>query len=228
MARSISPSAARWISSAAAVSHWSNALNGISVKTILLTLLLTLVGCSEQKELTYIPPEAVILAFGDSLTHGVGSRNGGDYPTQLEQLTGRRVINAGVSGETTAEGLQRLPALLDQHQPALLILLEGGNDILRNLDRAQLKQNLSQMISLAKSQNIDVVLIAVPEKNLFSASAPLYQELAEEQQLVIEPEIVASLLHDNRFKSDPVHFNNLGYQQLALRLSELLKEHNAL
>lgn len=203
-------------------------MNGISVKSVLLALLLTLVGCSDQAELTYIPPEGVILAFGDSLTQGVGSRDNGDYPAQLQQLTGRKVINAGVSGELSAEGLRRLPALLDQHQPALLILLEGGNDILQNRNKAQLKQNLARMIEAAQQRQIDIVFIGVPEKALFSNSAPLYQELAEQYQLVFEPAVIAELLRDAQYKSDPVHFNNRGYTALAVRIEALLKEHNAL
>lgn len=195
---------------------------------VILLFIVLSAGCSDRADLNYIPEDGIILAFGDSLTRGNGSSNSGDYPAQLQQLTGRRVINAGISGETSAKGLQRLPELLKKHRPDLLILLEGGNDILRNMDKTRLKQNLSQMISLARQQNIDVVLVAVPEKKLFSDSAALYRELAEEQQLVLEAEIVANLLRDNQYKSDPIHFNNRGYQQLAIRISELLKEHNAL
>lgn len=203
-------------------------MRGIIASVVLFALLISVSGCSEQTELSYLHPGSTILAFGDSLTQGVGSTGGGDYPHQLQQLSGRKVINAGISGEVSAEGLQRLPELLSQYQPALLILLEGGNDILRNRDKAQLKQNLAQMIELAQQQNTDVVLIAVPEKKLFSHSAPLYQELAEEYQLIIEPEIIAELLRDSQYKSDPIHFNNQGYQQLAIRINKLLIDHNAL
>ncbi|BBB27168.1 GDSL-type esterase/lipase family protein [Amphritea japonica] len=203
-------------------------MRGIIASVILFALLISVGGCSEQAELRYIQPGSTILAFGDSLTQGVGSTDGGDYPSQLQQLSGRKVINAGISGEVSAEGLQRLPELLTRYQPALLILLEGGNDILRNQNKAQLKQNLAQMIGLAQQQNTDVILIAVPEKKLFSNSAPLYQELAEEYQLIIEPELIAELLRNNQYKSDPIHFNNRGYQQLAIRINNLLKEHNAL
>jgi len=203
-------------------------LLGTTVKAAFIILLLTISGCSDQTELKYIPPEGVILAFGDSLTQGVGSSAGGDYPAQLQQLIGRTVINAGISGELSAEGLQRLPALLQQHQPNLLILLEGGNDILRNLDQAKLKRNLALMISLAQQQHIEVVLVAVPEKKLFSDSAPLYRELAEEYALVWESEIIANLLRSPQYKADVVHFNNQGYQALSQRLASLLKEHNAL
>ncbi|RTE64946.1 arylesterase [Amphritea opalescens] len=203
-------------------------MSGITVKAACFILLLIIGGCSEQTALKYIPPEGVILAFGDSLTQGVGSSNDGDYPSQLQQLTGRTVINAGISGEVSRDGLQRLPALLQQYQPNLLILLEGGNDILRNQDKTILKHNLAQMITQAQQQHIDVVLVAVPEKKLFSNSAPLYRELAEEYALVWEPEIIAELLRSPSYKSDAVHFNNQGYQALAARINALLKEHNAL
>ena len=203
-------------------------MRGIIASVILLALLISVSGCSEQAELRYLQPDSTILAFGDSLTQGVGSTDGGNYPNQLQQLSERKVINAGISGEVSTEGLQRLPELLSQYQPALLILLEGGNDILRNQNKTQLKNNLAQMIELAQQQNTDVVLIAVPEKKLFSDSAPLYQELAEQYQLILEPKIIAELLRNNRYKSDPIHFNNLGYQQLAIRINNLLREHNAL
>lgn len=201
---------------------------GTTVKTVLITLLLIISGCSDRTELSYVPADGVILAFGDSLTQGVGSTDDGDYPHQLQQLIKRRVINAGVAGEISAEGLQRLPALLDEYHPSLLILLEGGNDILRNLDKTKLKQNLAQMISLTQQREIDVVLLAVPEKSLFSNNAPLYEQLAQEYSLIWEPEIIAKLLRTPHYKSDPVHFNNQGYQALSQRIASLLKEHNAL
>ena len=84
------------------------------------------------------------------------------------------------------------------------------------------------MIEAAQQRQIDIVFIGVPEKALFSNSAPLYQELAEQYQLVFEPAVIAELLRDAQYKSDPVHFNNRGYNALAVRIEALLKEHNAL
>jgi acyl-CoA thioesterase-1 len=101
------------------------------VSTLFIGVLL-LTGCSDPK-LSEIPRNATILAFGDSLTVGVGASYAESYPVVLTELSGRKVINAGVSGETTTQGLQRLPGLLEQHEPELVLLLEGGNDILRNL-----------------------------------------------------------------------------------------------
>ena len=211
-----------------------NVLPGIIAKRLFTTLLLSCwliftSGCSDtDQQFGYIPEGGTILAFGDSLTKGVGASPGADYPAQLQKLTARRIINAGVSGEETQAGKARLPALLQQHTPELLILMEGGNDILRNRNYSQIRDNLAAMIEAARTRNIPVLLIAVPEKKLFSDSAPFYPELAEQYPVVFADEILADLLRTPRYKSDPIHLNDLGYKQLAVAIQQLLIEHNAL
>ena len=104
-----------------------------------LLLFLLLVSCdNDSQKLTSLRPNDILLAFGDSLTSGVGTRPELSYPIQLSRLLARKVVNAGVSGEVSAEGARRLPGLLDQIKPELLIICHGGNDILRKLDREEL------------------------------------------------------------------------------------------
>ena len=211
-----------------------NVLPGIIAKRLFTTLFLScwlvlISGCSDNdQQLGYIPENGTILAFGDSLTQGIGAPNGDDYPSQLQQLSSRRVINAGVSGEETREGVIRLPDLLEKHQPQLLILLQGGNDILRNRPYSEIRNNLGGMIEAAQAQNIPVLLIGVPEKKLFSDSAPFYSELAEKYSLVLLNSELAGLLRKPSYKSDPVHLNNRGYRQLAVVIHQLLIDYNAL
>jgi acyl-CoA thioesterase I len=197
--------------------------------TALIALLLALVlaGC-EQPRLTPIPPDGTLLAFGDSLTQGVGADPDDSYPAVLARLSGRTVINAGVSGEVTAEGRARFGALIEQEQPDLVLLLEGGNDILRNLDPAQTQANLAAMIEQAQAQGIPVVLIGVPRKALFSDVAPLYRALAETYQLVFVEELIADLLRTPAYKADPIHFNREGYRALAEALHAVLVREGAL
>lgn len=180
----------------------------------LFLITLSLVACS-NKNLQPIGPEATILAFGDSLTAGVGVDREQSYPAVLERLSQRSVVNAGISGEISATGLSRLPEVLDAVRPALMVLLHGGNDILRNLDISQTRKNLSAMIEIAQQRNVQVVLVGVPEKNLFSDSAAIYSELAEQYGLVFHDEIIADLIRSPSKKSDSVHFNALGYSELA-------------
>jgi lysophospholipase L1-like esterase len=188
---------------------------------------LVLQGCSDPK-LSFVPEGSTILAFGDSLTLGVGTDKVNSYPSVLSALSGRQVVNAGVSGETTERGLARLPEQLSQTNPDLLILLEGGNDILRNNDFAATKRNLAAMIELAQNRGVQVVLLGVPEKRLFLGVAPFYADLAEDYQLVFEDQLVATLLRNSDYKSDPIHLNAKGYRVLAEKIHELLQDNGAL
>jgi lysophospholipase L1-like esterase len=199
-------------------------LSRSSIAALVLALLL---GCG-QPELTPIPANGTILAFGDSLTLGVGTTEANSYPAVLAQLSGRRVVNAGVSGEVTSEGLARLSQVLKRTDPALMILLEGGNDILRNEPPAGIKRNLAAMIELAESRGVEVVLIGVPERSLFSVVAPLYGELAAEHSLVFEGSLLGRLLRSPGYKSDAVHFNADGYRIMAEEIFALLSDHGAL
>ncbi|TKA89226.1 arylesterase [Guyparkeria sp. SB14A] len=190
-------------------------------------VVLGLAGCGEPA-LEPLPRGAIILAFGDSLTEGVGASEEAAYPEQLARLTGREVVNAGVAGETTADGVERLPEALERHAPTLMILLMGGNDVLRNQDLAEAKRNLARMIELARQRDVAVLLVGVPEKSLFSQSAPLYRELADEHDVLLVDDLVAGLLRRPSYKSDAVHLNAEGYRAMAERLAEVLRDEGAL
>lgn len=199
-------------------------------KIFLLTLFLILTACSDsEKVFTPLAEDAVILAFGDSLTYGTGVSKDKSYPTILEQLSGRKVVNEGISGEITATGLQRLPHLLDEIQPELLILIHGGNDILRKIDREKTAANLTQMIAEAKQRDIKVVMLGVPKFGLlFLESAAIYQQVAELEQVPIDLKTLPDILTSKSLKSDAVHPNAEGYKVMAENIFELLQQSGAL
>lgn len=190
-------------------------------------LCLLLVGCGES-EFRPLGAGETILAFGDSLTEGRGVNPAQSYPSVLATLSGHPVINAGVSGELSEAGRARLPALLVQHRPALVILLEGGNDILRGSGEEALKANLAAMIEMVQGSGAQLLLVGVPRKSLFADGAPLYGELADQYRLVLDNESIGELLRSPALKSDAVHFNEQGYRTLAERLHGLLQERGAL
>ena len=176
-----------------------------------------------------MPDDAVILAFGDSLTYGTGVSREESYPAILGKMTGYKVINKGVPGELSGQGLSRLPDLLDKVRPNLLILCHGGNDILRRRDNGRTKQNLRAMIMAARQRSISVVLVGVPEFALLSMeSASFYLELAEEFNLPIEATILPEVESDKALKSDQIHPNAEGYNMLAKAIYHLLEESGAL
>ena len=173
--------------------------------------------------------DAVILAFGDSLTYGSGASQNADYPAILNALSSHEIINAGIPGEISKNGLNRLPDLLDEYQPELLILIHGGNDMLRRIPQQQTSDNLKQMINEARLRNIKVVLLGVPEFNLFLlSSAEFYQQVADEQKVPIDLETLPKILSTNSLKSDAIHPNNEGYRLMAENIYRLLVDSGAL
>jgi lysophospholipase L1-like esterase len=194
----------------------------------LAALLLVASGCGQQAKLPPLAPDAVMLAFGDSLTFGTGANENESYPAQLEKLAGRRVVREGVPGEVSEAGLARLPAVLDEHRPRLLLLCHGGNDFLQRLPKAKAAENLRAMIRLAKARGIDVLLIGTPEPGLTVSTAALYAEIAKEFRLPYESDVLSKILRDASLKADQVHPNALGYRLMAERVYALLKNAGAL
>ncbi len=198
-------------------------------RALIIILVLLLSACSDGPRLEPLPGDSIVLAFGDSLTYGTGAPRDQSYPSHLERLIGRTVINAGVPGEVSAEGRQRLPALLDRHQPALLLLCHGGNDLLRKKDRQALQENLAAMVEMARERGISVVLLGVPEPTLFLREAPaFYAKTAERFALPYEGEIIPTVESDDDLKSDAVHPNAEGYRQIADAIAELLRDAGAI
>jgi acyl-CoA thioesterase-1 len=186
------------------------------------------VGCAKRPKLEPLPSDAVVLAFGDSLTFGTGANEEDSYPAQLEKLIQRRVVRAGVPGEVTAQALARLPGALDEHAPKLLLLCIGGNDFLRRLGNPQAARNVREMVQLAKSRGVAVLLIGTPEPG-FSVSPPaFYADIARELRVPYEEGIIGEVLMDRALKADPIHPNARGYRLIAERVAETLKSSGAI
>lgn len=187
-----------------------------------------LAACDRTPTLPKLNPHDVILAFGDSLTHGTGASQETAYPAVLASLTGHTVINAGVPGDTTATGLQRLPAVLAEYKPRLVLLCLGGNDMLRQQPAATTENNLRLLVQTIRSSGAEVVLIGVPEPKLFGGAPDFYARIAKDMKLPLEQDAFNDVLKDARLKSDPIHANAAGYHQIAERLDEFLKKTGAL
>jgi lysophospholipase L1-like esterase len=175
-----------------------------------------------------LPSGGVVLTFGDSITFGTGVAPAESYPSVLEKRIGRRVVNAGVPGEVTAEGRVRLESVLDENKPALMILCLGGNDFLRHQDETKTVENLRAMISLARSRGVSVLLISVPKLGLGLEVPKFYGELAKEFAIPVEGKILKQILSKGSLKSDAIHPNSSGYMILAESVEKLMRNSGAL
>jgi len=195
---------------------------------IAVALILILFSLLPKKEadMQKLGSHDTILAFGDSLTYGFGASPKESYPSQLQRLSGFHVINAGINGETSSQGLKRLSPLLDDPSVKLMILCFGGNDILQKKPMHQLKTNLKSMISMAKAKKIDVLLVSVPDLSIFGLSPlDLYDEVAKEEKIPLIRGLLAEILGDSSLKSDQIHPNAKGYKKMAEEIYNALKKY---
>jgi len=203
-------------------------MGSVSLRPGIIAFFLLLAACGQQSKLPQLAPDAVLLAFGDSLTYGTGANEEESYPAQLARLTGRRVVRDGVPGEVSAAGLARLPAALEEHRPRLLLLCHGGNDFLRRLPKTQAAENLRAMIRLAKARGVEVLLIGTPEPGITVTAADFYAEIAKEFRIPYEGDVLGKILKDGSLKADQIHPNAKGYLLMAQRVAELLRKSGAL
>jgi acyl-CoA thioesterase I len=156
----------------------------------------------------------IVMFFGDSLSAAYGIKPAQGWVALAAPELAREgfaTINASVSGETTAGGLARLPALLKKHQPALLVLALGANDGLRGLDPSQMQRNLRAMVQMAKAQQTQVLLVGIrippnfgPEYT--TAFEAAFRQCAQEEKVSLLPFLLAPLATDRgAFQADALH-----------------------
>lgn len=184
-------------------------------------LLVTLAGCARDKKTAQpVPPGSTVLALGDSLTFGTGASAETSYPTVLAGLTGWNVVNAGVSGDTSAQALARLPALLAEHHPKLVIVSIGGNDFLRKLPESDTRTHVHAICKQSLAAGAQVLLVAVPRATVAAALGQmtdhaLYAEVAKDLKIPLQREAWGEVLAQPDLRADAVHANARGYAQFA-------------
>ena len=187
-----------------------------------------LTACSKTAPHAALPAGSTILALGDSLTAGYAADAEAAYPAVLASLTGSQIINGGVSGNTSAQALARLPALM-RRQPQLVLVSIGGNDFLRKVPEADTRSNIRQIVQQIKAAGVPAVLVAVP---YFTTGAlfgrlsehPMYEELAAELNVPLFKGAWAEVLGNKKLKSDQIHANAQGYRVFAEKMWAFLKQ----
>ena len=181
-------------------------------------------ACREtKKDLVNLPPSAKgpWVAFGDSLTAGVGATEGQDYPSLLAAKLGVQIVNKGVPGSTTADALGRVDEVA-RLEPRVVLLCLGGNDGLRRMSAAKMIENLGLMIDHFHATGSFVVLIGIRSASFRDSNHKLFKKLAHEKEALFVSNILEDILHNPKLMSDYIHPNDAGYEAIAARLHDEL------
>lgn len=195
---------------------------------ILVCLVLLSSACGKQPQYANLPAKSTVVILGDSLTHGTGANKGEDYASILATNTGWNIINAGVPGNTSLNGLERMPAILQEHEIDLLIIELGGNDFLQRLPEQETVNNLKAILAQAKAKRIQTILLAVPEFSPMGAAFgnlsdhALYAKLAQESDIPLIEKVFTDVLATNALKADSIHPNAEGYVMVEANLRQSL------
>lgn len=192
--------------------------------------IISLNGCSNNEDVIelVLPTGSNVVALGDSLTYGYSVDRDLSYPAVLADMTGWKIINAGVNGNTSANVLGRIDTVIAQN-PDLVLLSVGGNDVLRRVPSEVTAANITTAVKQLKAANIDVTLIAQP---YFSASAlfgrasdnPIYASIAKSENVPLYSKRWSEVISNNALKSDQIHANAAGYRYFAEGLYAYLQQ----
>ena len=189
-------------------------------------------------EPVYSKEKAVVLAFGDSLTAGYGVKDEESYPSKLQEKISsagfpHKVVNAGVSGDTTAGGVRRIRWLM-KHEPEIVILALGANDGLRGLSIDEMRKNLETMITICREHNAQILLAgmkALPNygEDYMREFETVFPELAEKHDLIFLPFLLEGVAGEREYtQSDGLHPLASGYSIITdlvwQRLKPMLKK----
>jgi acyl-CoA hydrolase len=163
-------------------------------------------------------PGTTIVCLGDSITAGVGAAPGRPFPEILADRLGTEVINAGVPGDTTEDGLARLDEVL-AHDPWLVIVELGGNDRLRQVPPARTEAALRTIVQRLLDARVVPLLVEFDAPFSGSYNA-IFGRVAEEYSVPMVEEVLGDILVDSSLKSDPIHPNAQGHELLAEEMAE--------
>ena len=192
--------------------------------TVFAIFALAAAGCGDRARVAALPPGATVVALGDSLTYGTGATPDTSYPAFLAAATRWNVVNAGVPGDTAEAGCARLPPLVDEHRPALVLVFLGGNDILRQRAARALKDGLAACVRAAAAAGAPLVLLAVPTFGVTGfTDAAIVEDFAKDAKVPSLSPGLGKLLRDDAMRSDAIHLNAAGYRALAANVADELR-----
>jgi lysophospholipase L1-like esterase len=182
-------------------------------------LALTVAGCGDSP---ISPTSTTVVAFGDSITFGVGTTGSNDYVSRLAGRTGVPIENSGRPGDTTAAALGRLEASVLVRNPDIVIVLLGGNDILQGIPVPQRIGNITTIVERIRADGAVVILVGLGSGPIdpFNGALP---DLASRTSSTLVPNVLDGILGDAALMADLIHPNDAGHAIIADRIEPALR-----
>lgn len=162
-----------------------------------------------------------IIAFGDSLTYGLGAEPEESYPAVIAGLSGRNVVNLGISGNTAQDGLNRIEEL-NEYSPYMVLIEFGANDYMRKRPFDQTQQALTQIVDYVQQRGAIAVIVDTGGPGM-GKYTKLMKKLAKEKNAVYVPAILKGIFTKPDLKSDMIHPNAKGYALIAKKVHKYIK-----
>lgn len=193
-------------------------------KFFIVLFLFCLCACAE-KDITNYPPKAgPIIAFGDSITYGYDVSAQEAYPALLAKMWDREVINLGVSGDTSLNGLARKEELKSL-EPSFVLIEFGGNDFLKKVPREQTQKALEDLVDYIHSIGAVAVLVDTGGPGPMKTYTKINKKIAKEKNTLYINGIMDGIFTDRSLKADQIHPNQKGHQIIAQRINKALKKY---
>ena len=190
----------------------------------LLFILTFLLACGKQEPKNYPNSNTDIIAFGDSLTYGYGAAQDKSYPAYLSQMLGREVINLGISGDTSAMGLDRINEI-KKYSPYMVLIEFSANDLFRKIPKEQTENNLREIVRQVQNMGAIAVLVDTGGAFPMDAYTKIQKQIAKDYNTLLVPAIMDGIYNKKSLKSDQIHPNAAGYKIVAERVTKVIQDY---
>jgi len=165
-----------------------------------------------------------IIAFGDSLIEGIGASEGNDFISLLAKEIGMPIINVGVSGNTTEDGLKRVDKDVLSKDPKIVIISLGGNDYLKRIPKEETFENLENIIIQIQKEGAIVLLLGVRGGILRDNYEKNYRNVAEKLGAAYVQNILDDIVGTPELMDDPIHPSDAGHKLIAEKILPILSK----
>lgn len=163
-----------------------------------------------------------IVMFGDSLTVGIGSTVGHDLPSLLSKKMKEKVINMGIRGETSAQGLLRVEEVIKQ-DPKVVLVLFGGNDYFQYIPVEETFKNIDTIVTTLQDSGAVVILLGIQGGIITDPYKAEFKKLAKKRGALYVPNVLDGIIGEQELMTDEVHPNDIGYAMISKKIYPVLQ-----